>query len=223
MTSQTLIQYWQTLTGFDLCLLAIILLSLCISLFRGALREVIGTMTWVLAAIAAVRFNHWFAQKLVPYIDSPPLRSVIAVVSLVIAILLLGALFNFLTSKLVKQSGLSGFDRFLGVLFGSARGVVLAVLVILGGQMMHFDDSSWWKKSQVVHYFKPMTKWMQQYALTYMNDFYSEYVNVHVKKKPESLGQKVASFVKEEIKSQDKDSPTPKTLPPEKAKVIHLN
>ncbi|MDC0588060.1 CvpA family protein, partial [Gammaproteobacteria bacterium] len=48
-----------------------------------------------------------------------------------IVCLVAGGFFIKFISKLVKWSGASGFDRFLGVLFGFTRGLILVFIVFL--------------------------------------------------------------------------------------------
>ena len=49
-------------------------------------------------------------------------------------------------STLVESTGLSGTDRLLGLLFGSARGILIALLVLMGLRSVA-AETSWWQAS----------------------------------------------------------------------------
>ncbi len=77
--------------------------------------------------------------------------------------LLLGAIINFLASKLVDKTGLTGTDRLLGIVFGVARGgVIVAILVLLAG-LTPFPQDPWWQDSQFIGYFEELAMWMRSY------------------------------------------------------------
>lgn len=196
MTQQTLLSYLQSFTGFDWFLMGLLVLSVIISVVRGAFKELITTSTWVLAIVVAMQCNPWLATKMAPYIASGPLRSVLAVVSLAIGVLLLGALFNAFMARLVKQTGLSGMDRFLGIVFGAVRGVALVGVVLMGGQVLHFNDTPWWHKAQTVQYYQPLLAWAQKDGREALTAWYHRYV-VPVPK--ENKSQRLTRYVEDEI------------------------
>ena len=69
---------------------------------------------------------------------------------LFISILLLGALVNYLASKLVAKTGLAVTDRMLGVAFGVARGVVIVAILVLFAGLTPMPQDSWWQSSQLI-------------------------------------------------------------------------
>ncbi len=192
--SQTLFGYLQTLSGFDWLLLGIMLLSMIISVVRGALKELIGIATWVLAGFSAVHFNRWFADFLTPYLHSPSLRSVVAVVSLVIGVLLLGAFFSMIIGRLVQCTSMSGFDRLLGAVFGTLRGVALVALVLMGGQLLHYNETQWWQHAKLTVYYQPVLVWAKHDGKKMATDFYHRYIvqNTQSSHDPNALSDYVA-------------------------------
>jgi membrane protein required for colicin V production len=78
------------------------------------------------------------------------LRYVIAFALILIAALLAGALVAWPLSKAVRAAGLGFVDRFLGSIFGFARGVVLMLAFVLVAGFTALPQSPWWQRSALV-------------------------------------------------------------------------
>jgi membrane protein required for colicin V production len=122
------------MTVFDYAVLAIVGLSVMLSIIRGLVREVLALLAWVVAFVAASLFGGRLAALLPAGIPSEELRLLAAFVGIFFVVLLLMGLLAVLISRLVKSAGLSVEDRILGGMFGLARGLVIVmVLVLLAG------------------------------------------------------------------------------------------
>jgi membrane protein required for colicin V production len=122
------------MTVFDYAVLIIIGLSILLSVIRGLVREVLALLAWVVAFVAANLFSGDLAALLPDEIPTIELRLLAGFVGVFFVALLVMSLLAMAVSQLVKSAGLSVEDRFLGALFGLARGVlVVLVLVLLGG------------------------------------------------------------------------------------------
>ena len=65
--------------------------------------------------------------------------------------------------QLVTSTGLTGSDRFLGLIFGIARGaLVVAILVLLAG-LTPFPEDPWWNESSLLEWFQPLALWLREY------------------------------------------------------------
>ena len=106
----------------DVVILALIALSAILSLFRGFVREAVALVTWLVALWVAMAFYEDLAAILSQWISLPSAQRITAFAVLFICVLLLGAIVNFLASKLVNKTGLTGTDKLLGIVFGVARG-----------------------------------------------------------------------------------------------------
>ena len=131
----------------DIAILAVIALSMIISLIRGFVREVISLVAWIAAFWAGIRFSEDLAGLLAGYVASPTLQLGIAFALLFVGVLLVGGLVNFAAGKLVGRTGLAGTDRFLGVFFGAARGVLVVAVLILAAGLTALPRETWWQES----------------------------------------------------------------------------
>jgi membrane protein required for colicin V production len=154
-----------TSVGFnwaDVAILAIILLSALISLFRGFVREALSLVSWFLAFWFALSFCHPVSDLLVNYIKSPTLRMGAAFGGIFIVVLIVCGIINYLISTLVDKTGLSGTDRLLGILFGLIRGVlVVAALLLVARMTTPMQDETWWQGSMLIQHFEPVEVWLQ--------------------------------------------------------------
>jgi len=117
------------MTWADWAIFAIIVISALISVMRGFVREALSLMVWLIAMIVSMTFYQQVATWLTGLIEMPALRLAVARTGLFIVVLIAGGIINSLITKLVKMTGLSGVNRWLGMLFGTVRGLI-GVLVI---------------------------------------------------------------------------------------------
>jgi membrane protein required for colicin V production len=122
------------MTGFDYAVLAIVGVSVLLSIMRGFVKEVLALISWVVAFIVA----RLYALELVPLlpeaIPSEELRILAAFLIVFLTTLLLCSLLAIALSLIFKKVGLGWIDRGLGAVFGVLRGVlVVCILVLLAG------------------------------------------------------------------------------------------
>lgn len=149
------------LVWLDWVLLAIVVVSALISLWRGFVKESLSLVIWVLAFILALVFYQPVAIELQPYIDSPSLRKVSAVLLVFVGSLLIGSVLLFIISRLVVATGLSGLDRLLGMVFGALRGVIIVVLLLmLAKYLLPVEQEEWWRAAVLVPHFVQLEAWV---------------------------------------------------------------
>lgn len=160
----------------DLFIIGIIGLSALTGLFRGAVKEVIALAIWIVAVWAG--FNQ--AQSLTPYlqayIQNPTACIIAAFIIIVLAVLLAGALLNYILSLLVRRTGLSSMDKILGMIFGFARGVFIVSLILAILKMTSFPYQQYTQNSTICAQLQPVVNWISGYMPTLINQLKS--VNV---------------------------------------------
>ncbi|MBP8171100.1 MAG: CvpA family protein [Pseudomonas sp.] len=152
-------------TWVDWAIIAIIAVSSLISLKRGFVKEALSLVTWIIAGVVAWLFGGALSQHLTEFIDMPSARVIAGCAILFVATLLVGALVNFLISELVRVTGLSGTDRFLGMVFGGARGALLVVVLTGLLSLAPVQQDPWWQQSSLLPHFLMVADWSKNLIL----------------------------------------------------------
>jgi len=135
------------MSALDWIVTALLLLSAVLAFFRGVVRELIALSAWVLGFIAAVAFTPALAGKLPDLGGGVAVPYVLAFIGIIIAALLLGALVAWPLAKAIRAAGLGFVDRFLGGVFGLARGVFLVLALVLVAGLTNLPRTEWWQNS----------------------------------------------------------------------------
>ncbi len=154
-----------TFVWVDWLIIGVIAISALISLARGFVKEALSLLTWVIAGLVAWMFGGALADLLIGYIETPSLRVIVACTILFVLTLILGGLINYLIGQLVRVTGLSGTDRFLGMIFGAARGVLLVVVVIGLLSLAPVEGDIWWTQSELIPHFLLVADWSKNTIL----------------------------------------------------------
>ena len=152
------------LNELDYAILAVIFISLVVGVFRGFLREVISLVTWFLAFFAALRFAPVVAGLFDHAISNSMGRYIVSSVIIFLIIMILGIMINKLSQGLLTITGLGFFNRVLGFIFGSARGVLLVVIALLIIGLTPFQKENWYQHSSLTPHLQPWVQYFNQYV-----------------------------------------------------------
>nr|WP_272888971.1 CvpA family protein [Stutzerimonas stutzeri] len=136
-----------------------------ISLKRGFVKEALSLLTWIIAGVIAWMFGGALSHHLAGFISTPSFQVIAACAILFVVTLLVGALVNFLVGELVRVTGLSGTDRFLGMVFGAARGGLLVVVLVGLLSLAPVQQDPWWRESTLLPHFLLVADWSKNLIL----------------------------------------------------------
>ena len=115
----------------DWFILVVLVASGLISFSRGFTKEFLSLFLWIAAFIAAISLEYLATPKINEYIGNPEISKILSYVVVFIVFIFIGGILIKFISKIIKWSGASGFDRFLGVLFGLIRGLIVLFVIFL--------------------------------------------------------------------------------------------
>ena len=121
------------LTAFDVGIGVLVLISAILATARGFTREILSLATWAgSAAIAAYAyFNHRDIAR--GYIQEELVADIVTVAGVFIVALIILHIITMRIADFVVDSRIGPLDRTLGFVFGVARGVLIAVVVVIFG------------------------------------------------------------------------------------------
>jgi membrane protein required for colicin V production len=147
----------------DLGLLAVLIVSLVLGVWRGFVLEVLALLGWVAAYLAA----QWLAPVWAPHLPvgepGSALNHAAAFAIAFLAVLIGWGLLSRVIGLLVKATPLQLADRVLGAAFGVVRGLVLLLVLTTVVALTPAAASPLWHESQgaqwlavALHEIKPL-------------------------------------------------------------------
>ncbi len=149
------------LIWIDYAILGLITISSVIGLFRGFVREAFSLFLWVVAIWIGMNFSREFSVYFVDWLEYPSARIAVAFFLLFLITLILGSLISYLLGQLIDKTGLTGSDRFAGMIFGLVRGGVVVALIIMMAGLTPLPEDSWWKESILIPPFQTLAIWLR--------------------------------------------------------------
>ncbi|HEX7815992.1 CvpA family protein [Dyella sp.] len=144
----------------DYIILTILGISVLIGLFRGLISEVLGLVIWAGAFWAAWAFgpsaSAWWGR----YVSMPEGRAVLGYGSVLMGVLIGGAIVRAIISRILWRTGLSGMDRMLGMVFGFARGSLVVAFMVFMVSLTALTREGWWHQSNLVPQFTGLAGWL---------------------------------------------------------------
>jgi membrane protein required for colicin V production len=135
------------MTAFDFMVIGVVGLSTVLAFLRGFVRVFVSLAAWIIGVVGALRYSEIVGGMLPDFGETPATRYVAAFALILVGVLIVGALLGFLLSRLVRAVGLGFLDRTLGALFGIARGLIIAVILVLLAGVTTAPRMDWWQNA----------------------------------------------------------------------------
>ncbi|HEV3306598.1 MAG TPA: CvpA family protein [Candidatus Sulfotelmatobacter sp.] len=140
------------MTPADWLIILVIVLNVVLAAMHGFFAEALSMAGLVVGYIVAAWQYQRLAGWLLTFLNSELLAEIFGFLIIFFVILLLFSVAGRIARRLMKEVGLSGFDRFLGALLGVVKGA-FAVAVVLMGMTAFTPTSSMLEKSELAPYF----------------------------------------------------------------------
>ena len=142
-----------TLADWIIC--AVVLLNVVTAAMQGFFSEALTMAGLVVGYIVAAWQYRHLAEWLERFLKNDWLAEVLGFLIIFFAIVLLFGVAARIARWLMKESGLSGFDRFLGAILGLLKGGLMVAVILMG--MTAFEPTSkMLQTSQLAPYFLVM-------------------------------------------------------------------
>ena len=141
----------------DWFILVVLIASGIISFTRGFTKEFLSLFLWIAAFIAAISLEFLATPKINEFIGNEEISKIISYIFVFVVFIFVGGIVIKFISKLIKWSGASGFDRFLGVMFGLIRGLIVlfAIFLLLPSSLKTTDLISNSKITPIIQKYAP--------------------------------------------------------------------
>lgn len=153
---------WYKFNAVDWTIIAIVGISIALSLWRGFVREAVSLAGWLAAFFIANMFATKMELVLTQWIANETARYVAAFGILFVATLLVANVLGALGTQVVRVTGLSLLDRLLGTVFGFARGIIIVlVAAYLLRQLAPPQNLVWLEQSQLMPHVDMLGHWVE--------------------------------------------------------------
>jgi membrane protein required for colicin V production len=153
---------WVLFNAVDWIVIAVLSLSILLSLWRGFVREAVSLAGWIAAFVIANMFVGQMETVLTQWIANVTGRYVAAYAILFVATLVMANVLGRIGTQMVRITGLSVLDRLLGTAFGFARGIIIVlVLVYVLRQLAPPQNLKWLDEAQLMPHIDMLGHWVQ--------------------------------------------------------------
>ena len=150
------------MTWVDYAVIAIVGISILLSVIHGLVREIMSLLSWIVAFVAAQMFAAETAALLLPAsFDNASLRLLAGFAIVFIAVLIVMTLAAIAVSTLVKTAGLGLADRALGAIFGFTRGVAIVMIAVLLAGLTALPRQAAWRNAMLTEPLVSLANWVK--------------------------------------------------------------
>lgn len=119
------------MNGFDLVVSGIIVFCLIRGLFKGLIGEISGIIAVIAGFYGAITYYGLLSPHLAGFIETPEIRHLVCFALLFCLICILVGLVAALIRKFLHLVFLGWVDRAFGMIFGAAKGILIATVLFI--------------------------------------------------------------------------------------------
>jgi membrane protein required for colicin V production len=149
-----------SMTSLDWVIVAILVSSCLLGIWRGLIREVFSVAGWIAAVVLSLRYAAPLGTHLPGDIAWPALRTSIAVAIIVVGCLFTAAALGWVVYRFITAAKLSGTDRMLGAIFGLLRGVLIIFAAVHFASRTALAQQPAWRDALLVQPFDAGVRWL---------------------------------------------------------------
>ena len=131
----------EQLNNLDVIFLIIVGISALVGIARGMTKELLSVIGWVLSAVALFYLVPLLNPYMKNYVSSDLLANIVSGMAILLVFCIIWILTVDKLASVIRSSKLSALDRLFGFVFGTARGVLLVVLMALLISTLMPEDS----------------------------------------------------------------------------------
>jgi membrane protein required for colicin V production len=140
------------MTPADWLICVVVLINVVAAAMQGFFSEALSIAGLIVGYVVAAWQYRTVAERLESFLSNPWLAEVLGFLIIFFAILILFGLAARVARWVMKETGLSGFDRFLGAVLGLLKGGLMVAVILMG--MTAFQPASkFLANSQLAPYF----------------------------------------------------------------------
>lgn len=173
----------------DGVILGILALSVLTGLVRGFVKELVALCVWIIAIWFGISYADTVGDYLRNYVHDDTARHAAGFVIILLVTVIAGSLFNAFLGFILKNTGLSGTDRLLGMLFGFVRGAFIVALIILAVRITDLIPAQDYINRSILYpRFTPLVDWMYDLSPDFVKNKGKKEADLHPS--PDNDGKK---------------------------------
>lgn len=151
------------ITGFDILVGAVLLISGLLAYARGFVHEVLSIAGWIGAFFITIYGLPYVQPIAHRYIELGLLADIAAGAGLFILSLIVLSMLTRAISRRIRDSALNALDRALGFVFGVIRGAIIVCLVYIGIAMIWppADQPTWMRDARSMPLVEAGAAWLK--------------------------------------------------------------
>ncbi len=174
----------------DVAIAVIILITALIGFMRGLVWMAIFLATWTAAILLAIKYKDALAVELPIKLSNDLMQTGLAGLLIFLAVLMAGAIINYLLNRVINAIGLGAFDRVLGAGLGILLGGFAITLMIMLLSITELPDQELWKQSKFIPRFQEAAEYIRTLVPEDVNKIIDENLDIGSSSSSDSSSEK---------------------------------